>query len=55
MLVGAGSAFRLSQDHAFTSPSTAADVMLGRSSHARTAWKDAQCRTLKAIQEAQAS
>ena len=41
------------QDYVFSSPSTAAGVILGRSSNGRTEWKDASGRTLKAIQEAE--
>jgi hypothetical protein len=37
----------------FSSPSTAAAVLLGRSANGRIEWKDAQGRTLGAIQEAQ--
>lgn len=40
------------QDYTFSSPSTAAGVVLGRSSNGRVEWKDARGRTLKAIQEA---
>lgn len=39
------------QDYEFKSPSTAAGVVLGRSSNGRTEWKDAKGRTLKEIQE----
>lgn len=39
------------QDYTFSSPSTAAGVVLGRSSNGRTEWKDSRGRTLKAIQE----
>lgn len=42
----------LTQDYRFNSPSTAAGVLLGRSANGRTEWKDAQGRTLKALQEA---
>lgn len=50
-----GAGYRLTQDYSFNSPSTAADVLLGRSSNGRTEWKDAKGRTLKEIQEAEAS
>jgi hypothetical protein len=45
----------LTQDYTFNSPSVAAEVFLGRPSNGRTAWKDASGRTLKRIQEAEAS
>lgn len=44
----------LTQDYVFSSPSTAAGVILGRSANGRTEWQDASGRTLKAIQEAEA-
>jgi len=40
-----------SQDFSFSSPSTAASVILGRAANGRTEWKDKQGRVLKAIQE----
>ena len=43
---------RLAQDYEFSSPSTAAGVMLGRSANGRIEWKDAEGRTLKELQEA---
>jgi hypothetical protein len=39
------------QDYVFSSASTAAGVILGRSANGRTEWKDVQGRTLKAIQD----
>ena len=39
------------QDYAFQSPSTAAGVTLGRNANGRIEWKDAEGRTLKALQE----
>jgi hypothetical protein len=44
--------FRFTQDYVFSSPSNAAAVVLGRSANGRIEWKDAQGRTLKALQEA---
>jgi hypothetical protein len=38
----------------FSSPSTAAAVVLGRSANGRVEWKAADGRTLKEIQEAEA-
>ena len=48
-----GTTHRLVQDYIFTSPSTAAGVLLGRSSNGRTEWKDAERRSLKEIQDAE--
>lgn len=39
------------QDFRFSSPSTAAGVLVGGASNGRIAWKDASGKTLKAIQE----
>lgn len=50
----AGTGYRLTQDYTFNSPSTAAGVLLGRSSNGRVEWKDAKGRTLKEIQGAEA-
>jgi len=46
-----GSAYAFTQDYSFSSPSTAASVVLGRSANGRLEWKDAQGRPLKALQE----
>jgi len=45
----------LTQDYVFSSPSTAAGVLLAKSTNGRTAWKDKQGRTLKEIQESVSS
>ena len=45
--------YRFTQDFSFSSPSTAAAVVLGRSANGRIEWKDAKGRTLKELQEAQ--
>lgn len=45
-----GDHFRFSQDYVFSSPSTAAAVVLGRSANGRIEWKDARGRTLKELQ-----
>ena len=45
-----GTSFVFTQDYTFNSPSTAAGVILGRSSNGRTEWKDKQGRTLRQIQ-----
>lgn len=50
-----GSAQRFTQDYAFTSPSTAAGVVLGRSANGRAEWKDAEGRALKELQEESAA
>ena len=50
VLAQAGEGYRFSQDYAFTSPSTAAAVVLGRSANGRVEWKDAKGRTLKELQ-----
>ena len=53
LFVEAGKHLRLTEDHVFTSPSTAAMVMLGRTSNGRVEWKTAKGRTLKDLQAAQ--
>lgn len=50
-----GAQYRLTQDYVFSSPSTAAAVMLGRSANGRVEWKDANGRTLKELQEREAA
>ncbi|MDM7322470.1 MAG: GIY-YIG nuclease family protein [Gammaproteobacteria bacterium] len=49
-----GDSYVFKQDYVFSSPSAASSVVLGRPSNGRMEWQDAQGRTLKAIQEAQA-
>lgn len=44
--------FIFSEDYLFSSPSTAAGVVQGRSANGRTNWKDAKGKTLKTIQAA---
>lgn len=46
--------YRFSQDYVFTSPSTAAAVVLGRSANGRIEWKDAVGHTLKERQTQEA-
>ena len=53
ILEDAGTVYRLVQDYIFSSPSAAADVLLGSSSNGRTEWKDAEGRSLKEIQGAE--
>lgn len=45
-----GDHYRFAQDYVFSSPSTAAAVVLGRSANGRIEWKDARGRTLKELQ-----
>ena len=53
LAVGEG-AYTFTQDYLFNSPSNAAALILGRAANGRLEWKDAQGRTLKELQEAQA-
>ncbi|GAB3471129.1 DUF4357 domain-containing protein [Polaromonas eurypsychrophila] len=50
----AGSPYRLTQDYVFSSPSTAAAVLLGRSANGGIEWKDSIGRTLKELQALEA-
>ena len=50
-----GGLYQFTQDYSFSSPSTAAAVVLGRSANGRIEWKSADGRTLKEIQEAEAA
>jgi hypothetical protein len=43
--------YRFTQDFVFSSPSTAAAVVLGRSANGRVEWKDAAGTTLRERQE----
>ena len=45
-----GGHFRFTQDYVFSSPSTAAAVVLGRSANGRIEWKDSRGRALKELQ-----
>lgn len=53
-LVVDGQSLRLTHDHLFSSPSTAATCFLARSANGRTEWKDSTGRTLREIQESDA-
>lgn len=53
LLVEDGKYLRLTEDYVFSSPSTAAMVMLGRTSNGRVEWKAAGGKTLKDLQDAQ--
>ena len=50
-----GGLYQFTQDYSFSSPSTAAAVVLGRSANGRIEWKAADGRTLKELQEAEAA
>jgi hypothetical protein len=50
-----GNHFLFAQDYVFSSPSTAAAVVLGRSANGRIEWKDAGGRTLKELQGLEAA
>jgi len=52
VMVEEGGQYRFTQDYTFSSPSTAAGVILGRSSNGRVEWKNKNGITLKEIQEA---
>ena len=54
VLAAEGGGYRFSQDYVFTSPSTAAAVVLGRSANGRIEWKDTQGWTLKELQAQEA-
>jgi hypothetical protein len=55
VLVQNSGGFVVNQDYVFGSPSTAAAVLLGRSANGRVEWKTKDGRTLKDIQEAEAT
>ena len=46
-----GEFLRLTEDHLFSSPSTAAMVLMGRSANGRILWKDKSGKTLKDLQD----
>jgi hypothetical protein len=50
VLAQQGAAYVFTQAYAFSSPSTAACVVLGRNANGRLEWKDAQGRALKVLQ-----
>ncbi|MBS1911698.1 MAG: GIY-YIG nuclease family protein [Bacteroidetes bacterium] len=54
VLVDRGATYELAQDYEFSSPSTAAGVLLGRSCNGRMQWRTADGRTLKSLQDAEA-
>jgi hypothetical protein len=51
VIVPDGQHFTFSQDHIFSSPSTAASVVLARSANGRTEWRTPDGMTLKELQE----
>jgi hypothetical protein len=55
VLVAQGESLVFAQDYVFTSPSTAAGVVLGRQANGRTEWREASGRTLREIQEAESA
>jgi len=55
VLKASGDGYAFTQDYVFASPSTAAGVVLGRSSNGRVEWKTKDGRTLKQLQEAEVS
>ena len=54
VLVMQAGLYQFMQDYTFSSPSTAASVLLGRSANGRIEWKGEDCRTLKELQAAEA-
>lgn len=54
VLALANGLYQFTQDYSFSSPSTAATIVLGRNAAGRIEWKVADGRTLKEIQEAEA-
>ncbi len=54
VLVAESKGLVFTQDFRFTSPSTAAGVLVGGSANGRRAWKDQRGRTLKVLQQARA-
>lgn len=55
VMVPSGDNFVFTQDYVFGSPSTAAAVLMGRSANGRVDWKTQDGRTLKELQEAEAT
>lgn len=51
VLLRQGDMYTFSQDYTFSSPSTAAAIVLGRSANGRAEWKDQAGKTLKDIQD----
>jgi hypothetical protein len=55
VMAPSGEKFVFTQDYVFSSPSSAAAVLMGRSANGRVDWKTADGRTLKELQEAEAA
>ena len=55
VLVEEVDALRFTQDYVFSAPSSASDIVLGGCTNGRVTWKDAQGRTLKELQTAEAA
>jgi hypothetical protein len=55
VLLEDGTVLRFTQDYVFSAPSAASDIVLGGCTNGRLSWKDAQGRTLKELQQAEAS
>lgn len=53
LFIDEGTHYKIAQDYAFNSPSTAAGVVLGRTANGRIEWKTEDGRTLKSIQNAE--
>jgi len=53
VLKRAGDGYAFAQDYVFSSPSTAASVVQGRTANGRTDWKSKDGKTLKDLQEAE--
>ena len=54
VLVMQAGLYQFTQDYTFSSPSTAASVLLGRSANGRVEWKGEDGRTLKELRAAEA-
>jgi hypothetical protein len=54
VIVDQGQHYAFAQDQVFTSPSTAAGVILGRTANGRIEWKNSEGKTLKQLQAAAA-
>lgn len=54
VIVDQGQHYAFAQDQVFTSPSTAAGVILGRTANGRIEWKNSEGKTLKQLQTAAA-
>jgi hypothetical protein len=54
VIVERNGAWVMTQDYVFSSPSTAANVVLGKNANGRTEWKDERGLTLKQLQHEEA-